>query len=297
VNRAARRRQEAARYAILRRRPLVALVTGASSGIGQEYARLLAENGHDVVLVARRTDELKRLAAELETAHGVTAHVVTADLSDPQGPRAIAERLAADGIEVDVLVNNAGYTMDGHYLSYGWDEHQDYVRVMAVTPAELIHRFLPGMVRRGFGQVINVASISGLMPASPFNALYCPSKTFLITLTRGLAGEWEDAGVSFSVMCPGPVRDTAILDTRHGQTWTRFTVVLSDLRQCVELSWAAVQKHKMVQIVGPASHGVAITGRLLPTETWARINSRLVRFLGKEPRITSAADAGLIDSK
>ncbi|HEY1968686.1 MAG TPA: SDR family NAD(P)-dependent oxidoreductase [Pseudonocardia sp.] len=293
MSRAAHRRQEVARQAVLRRRRLSALVTGASSGIGEEYARLLAEQGHDLVLVARRTEQLKRVATELEGTHGITATVITADLARPDAPARVVTELDNAGIEIDVLINNAGYTMDGHYLSYHWEQHRDYLQVMAVGPAEFTHRLLPGMVRRGFGQVVNVASISGLMPASPFNALYCPSKTFLITLTRGLAGEWEDAGITFSSVCPGPVRDTAILDTRHGQTWTRFTFVLSDLRRVVELSWKAVLDHKMVQIVGPASHGVSITGRLLPTETWSRMNSRLVRFLGKEKRITTAADAGL----
>jgi short-subunit dehydrogenase len=297
MNRNAKRRQELARQAILRRRRLCALVTGASSGIGRELSHLLAEKGHDLVLVARRTDLLKELAAELETGHGITATVITADLGDVASPGTIVDELHDRGIEVDVLVNNAGYTMDGHFLAFPWEQHHEYVKVMAVAPTELTYRFLPGMVRRGFGQVLNVASVGGLLPGTPFDALYGPSKIYLITLTRSLAVEWNDAGISFSAFCPGPVRDTAIVETRHGVTWTRVPAFLSDLRESVEGAWAALEKDKMVQVWGPVSQGVYITGRLLPTQFWARLNGRMVRWLGKEPLIRCAADAGLSEAR
>jgi uncharacterized protein len=297
MNRRARKRQEAARQAILRRRRLCALVTGASSGIGRELSRLLAEKGHDLVLVARRTDLLKELAAELEGRHGITATVVTADLSDPAAPQAIVDEVEARGIEVDVLVNNAGYTMDGHFLQFPWEQHHDYVKVMAVSPTELTYRFLGDMVRRGFGQVLMVASVGGLLPSTPFDALYGPSKIYLITLARTLAIEWGNAGVSFSAFCPGPVKDTAIVETRHGVTWTRVPAFLSDLRSSVETAYAALERDKMVQIGGPVSYGVHITGRLLPTSFWARANGRMVRWLGKEPLIKNAADAGLSEKR
>ncbi len=297
MNRKAKRRQEIARQAILRRRRLCALVTGASSGIGRELSHLLAKKGHDLVLVARRTDLLKELAAELEVKHGITATVITADLSDPASPGFVAEEVAGRGLEVDVLINNAGYTMDGHFLSFPWEQHHDYVKVMAVAPTELTYRFLGDMVRRGFGQVLMVSSVGGLLPGTPFDALYGPSKIYLITLTRSLAIEWGNAGVSFSAFCPGPVKDTAIIETRHGVTWTRVPAFLSDLRKSVEGAWAALEKDKMVQVWGPVSRGVYITGRVLPTQFWAKANGRMVRWLGKEPLIKTAADAGLSETR
>jgi short-subunit dehydrogenase len=286
-----------ARQAILRRRRLCALVTGASSGIGRELSHLLAEKGHDLVLVARRTDLLKELATELESAHGITATVITADLGQVDSPKAIVDDLEHRGVEVDVLVNNAGYTMDGHFLAFPWEQHHEYVKVMAVAPTELTYRFLPDMVRRGFGQVLNVASVGGLLPSTPFDALYGPSKIYLITLTRTLAIEWNNAGISFSAFCPGPVKDTAIVETRHGVTWTRVPAFLSELRPSVEGAWAALEKDKMMQVWGPVSRGVYITGRLLPTQFWAKANGRMVRWLGKEPLIKTAADAGLSETR
>lgn len=297
MNRKAKRRQQMAKQAILRRRRLCALVTGASSGIGRELSHLLAEKGHDLVLVARRTDLLKELAAELEVKHGITATVITADLGDVNAPGAIFDEVAARGIEVDVLVNNAGYTMDGHFLAFPWEQHHEYVKVMAVAPTELTYRFLTDMVRRGFGQVLNVASVGGLLPGTPFDALYGPSKIYLITLTRSLAIEWGAAGISFSAFCPGPVKDTAIVETRHGVTWTRVPAFLSDLRASVEGAWAALEKDKMVQVWGPVSRGVYITGRVLPTQFWAKANGRMVRWLGKEPLIKTPADAGLTEAR
>lgn len=297
MNRSAKRRQEMARQAILRRRRLCALVTGASSGIGRELSRLLAEKGHDLVLVARRTDLLKELAAELEAAHGITATVITADLGDVASPKTIADELTVQNREIDVLVNNAGYTMDGHFLAFPWEQQHQYVKVMAVAPTELTYRFLPGMVRRGFGQVLNVASVGGLLPGTPFDALYGPSKIYLITLTRSLTEEWGNAGVSFSAFCPGPVKDTAIVATPHGVTWTRVPAFLSDLRESVEGAWAALEKDKTVQVWGPVSRGVYLTGRVLPTSFWNRLNGRMVRWLSKEPLIRTAADAGLTERR
>src|SRR5262249_18848907 len=156
------------------------------------------------------------------------ATVIPADLSDPSAPATLVAKVEEQNIEVDVLINNAGYTMDGHFLSYEWEEHRAYQQVMCLTPAELTYRSLPGMLRRGFGQVINVASVAGLMPSTPFNALYGPSKQHMITLTRTLQIEYGKAGLTFSVVCPGPVSETSIIETQHGAAWARFGFLLSD---------------------------------------------------------------------
>lgn len=277
----------AARDRIVSQRPLTALVTGASSGIGRDFARLLAEHHHDLVLVARRTDPMKHPAAELESAHGIRATVIGADLADPGTPARLEAELAGSGVDVDVLVNNAGYTMDGHFLSYRWEEHEAYVRVMAVAPSELVHRFLPGMLGRGFGQVINIASVAGIMPATPFNALYGPSKNYLVVLTRSLATEYGRAGVTFTVCCPGPVTDTAIIDSGHGKAWARFTFILSSPRQVTEKAYAAAQSGKPLQLVGAATRSVSIYNRLLPTNAWVKASAAGIMFLGKEKPITS----------
>jgi uncharacterized protein len=280
---------------ITARRPLCALVTGASSGIGRSFAELLAEKQQDLVVVARREELLRELAEEIEARFAVSVTVLVADLADPAAPSAIARRLAEDGREVDVLVNNAGYTMDGHMLSYDWEEHRAYNQVMALAPAELTYRLLPGMLERGFGQVVNIASAAALMPSTPFNTFYGPCKQHMVTLTRGLQIEYGQAGVTFSACCPGPVKDTAILETQHGETWSRFTFLLNDVREVAERAYAAVEKGKTVEVVGASSKALPVFGRLLPADTWSRTMGRGVMFLGKEKRISSAGQAGVHD--
>jgi uncharacterized protein len=286
-------RSHAARDRIKAERPLRALVTGASSGIGHDFARFLAEKGHDVVLVARREAMLRDFAAELEAAHPIAATPIAQDLSDPAAPAELVAKLEEGGLDIDVLVNVAGATMDGHWLSYPWEEHRAYQQLMALTPAELTYRLLPGMLRRGFGQVVNMGSIAGLMPSTPFNALYGPCKNHMIVLTRTLQIEYGEAGVTFSCCCPGPTADTSIIETRHGQAWSRFTFLLSPVRAVVEKAYEAVEKGKVVQPVGALTMVTTVQGRVLSTQMASKVGGAGVMFLGKEKRITSATDAGV----
>ncbi|MDX6300740.1 MAG: uncharacterized protein QOF53_1954 [Nocardioidaceae bacterium] len=288
------RKREEGRSRILAERPLRALVTGASAGIGRAFAELLAEHRHDLVLVARRKELLERAAIEIEARHGVSCTVLTADLADPESPRKLVAALDQLGLEVDVLVNNAGYTMDGHFLSYSWEEHEAYQRVMAIAPAELTYRLLPGMIRRGFGQVLNVASAASLMPATPFNALYAPCKHHMTILTRSLAGEYAPAGVSFSVSFPPPVADTGIVnDTPHGQAWARFSFLLATTEQCARVAYDAVQAGRMTAGIGPVTKVLAVQNKLLPANTNAKLGGLTVAFLSKEKPIDSPQAAGL----
>jgi len=288
------RKREAGRARILEERPLRALVTGASSGIGRAFAELLAENRHDLVLVARRKEPLLEAAMEIEARHGVTCTVLTADLARPDAPARLAAAIDKQGLPIDVLVNNAGYTMDGHYLSFSWKEHEAYQRVMALAPAELTYRLLPGMIERGFGQVLNVASAAALMPATPFNTLYAPCKHHMTVLTRSLQGEYGPAGVSFSVSFPPPVAGTGILnDTPHGQAWARFGFLLATTDQCAQVAYDAVQAGKMTAPIG-ISGAIGVSGHLLPTNTFAKAVGGAVSFLSKEKSIDSLEAAGLL---
>ena len=288
------RKREEGRARILAQRPLRALVTGASAGIGRAFAELLAEHRHDLVLVARRKELLEQAAIEIEARHGVSCTVLTADLADPLAPRELVAALDQLGLEVDVLVNNAGYTMDGHYLSYTWDEHEAYQRVMAIAPAELSHRLLPGMIRRGFGQILNVASAASLMPATPFNALYGPCKHHMTILTRSLHGEFAPAGISVSVSFPPPVKDTGIVnDTPHGQAWSRFGFLLATTEQCARTAYDAVQAGRMTAGIGPVTKVLAVQNKLLPANTNAKLGGATVAFLSKEKPIDSPQAAGL----
>ena len=180
-----------------------ALVTGASAGIGRAFAELLAKHGYDVVLTARRADRLEALAADLARMHGVAAHAIVADLADPHASEQIVNELASRGIVVDFLVNNAGYGVSGAYLDSSWADHQRFMQVMVTAVLDLTYRLLPGMVERGWGRVINVASVAGMVPAPAGHTLYGASKAFLIKMSEALAAENVPKGVHVTAVCPG----------------------------------------------------------------------------------------------
>ena len=180
-----------------------ALVTGASSGIGKAFAELLAAKGYALVLTARRGDRLQALAAELTKRHGVAAHAIVADLAEPHAARHIESELAARGLTIDVLVNNAGYGVPGSYVKVPWLDHDRFMQVMVTAVLDLTYRLLPGMLDRGWGRIINIASVAGMVPAPAGHTLYGASKAFLIRFSEALNAENLDKGVHTTAVCPG----------------------------------------------------------------------------------------------
>jgi len=180
-----------------------ALVTGASSGIGKAFAELLAQKGYAVVLTARRGDRLEALASELKQKYGVPAQTLVADLSQRDAPQAMAKELAARGLTIDVLVNNAGYGQPGSYLDVPWSDHERFMQVMVTAILDLTYRLLPGMIERGWGRIINVASVAGLVPSPAGHTLYGASKAFLVRMSEALASENMPKGVNVTAVCPG----------------------------------------------------------------------------------------------
>jgi len=180
-----------------------ALVTGASSGIGKAFAELLAQKGYAVVLTARRGDRLEALAAELTRKYGVAAHTIVADLSQPNASQQIASELAARKIAIDVLVNNAGYGVPGSYVNVAWNDHERFMQVMVTAVLDLTYRLLPGMLERGWGRIINIASVAGMVPSPAGHTLYGASKAFVIRMSEALDEENGPKGVNVTAVCPG----------------------------------------------------------------------------------------------
>ena len=180
-----------------------ALVTGASSGIGKAFAELLAQKGYAVVLTARRGDRLDAHAAELKQKYGVVTHTIVADLSQPDASQQIAGELASRKIAIDFLVNNAGYGVPGSYVNVPWSDHERFMQVMVTAVLDLTYRLLPGMLERGWGRIINIASVAGMVPAPAGHTLYGASKAFLIRLSEALAAENGPKGVNVTAVCPG----------------------------------------------------------------------------------------------
>ena len=183
----------------------VAVVTGASSGIGQALARRLARDGRHLVVTARRLELLEELARELATAHGIRATAIASDLARPDGPASLVSELERRGLEVDWLVNNAGFSTAGRFDCLPVERELEEVRVNLKAPVELTARLLPGMVARGRGVVMNVASLVGFGPM-PYCATYAATKAFLLSFSEALAVELAATGVHVVCVCPGPTR-------------------------------------------------------------------------------------------
>ncbi len=182
---------------------LTALVTGASGGIGEELAWLFAAGGHDLVLVARSRDKLARLAEELASKHGVAARVVASDLARAEAPREIFEELSAAGVQVDALVNNAGFGSYGLFAETDLKSELDLLQVNVVALTHLTKLFLPAMIARRRGYVMQVASTAAFQPG-PLMAVYYASKAYVLHLSEALANECEGTNVRVSALCPGP---------------------------------------------------------------------------------------------
>lgn len=183
--------------------PHRALITGASAGIGTAFARQLATRGWNLVLTARRSDRLQALAAELKQAHDNEVVVAPADLADPATPAELIAVLDHHGLDIDMLVNNAGYGVPGNLHASPWDTHRDFMQVLMRAPTELAHGLLPGMRERGFGRIVNVASLAGHLPGSRGHTLYAAAKSYLIRFSQSLALENRDRGIHVCALCPG----------------------------------------------------------------------------------------------
>lgn len=180
-----------------------ALITGASAGLGREYARLFAKDGHDLVLVARRRDRLDELAGELTAAHKTTCMVIAADLAAPNPGQQILAQVQAAGRSIDFLVNNAGFGRRGAFAQSDRRSQLEMIDVNVRALVELTHLFLPGMLERKQGRILNIASIAGFVPG-PFMATYYASKAFVVSFTEALASELAGTGVTATASCPGP---------------------------------------------------------------------------------------------
>ena len=179
------------------------LITGASAGIGAALARTYAGRGWNLILTARRDAPLNALAEAAAAAHGAATVVIPEDLADPAAPERLVADIAARGLVVDGLVNNAGFSRVAGFLDTDLSAHRAMIQVMLTAPVELSRLLLPGMVERRFGRVLNVASLAGQMPATGGDTLYGPIKSFLIKASQGLHLETQGTGVHVTVLNPG----------------------------------------------------------------------------------------------
>jgi hypothetical protein len=181
----------------------VVLITGASSGLGEAFARAYAARGRDLALVARRLDRLEALAAELSRRHGVAVFPIGCDLSAFGAERTVLEAVADTGRWVDTLVNNAGFSIPQSFAAVPWEAQRDFLMTLVVSACGLAHGVLPGMIERGEGAIINVASLAGFAPGAAGHSLYPGAKSLAIKFSESLDAEYRKAGVKVTAVCPG----------------------------------------------------------------------------------------------
>lgn len=244
-----------------------AIVTGASSGIGAEIARELVRRGHGVTLVARRAEKLAELADELGAA-GVRAEVLAADLSDRATRAELLDRITALGLTPDILVNNAGLSTLGPIAASDPDAELNMIEVDVVAVADLCSRFVPGMVERHRGAVLNVASTAAFQPL-PGQAGYGAGKAFVLSYTRSLGGELRGTGVTATTLCPGPVDtgfgETAGFDMEDAES--ALPAFMWETAEAVaKCGIDALDKGRPVAIPGPANRVAAMFAHLTPKQ-------------------------------
>jgi hypothetical protein len=240
-----------------------ALVTGASSGIGAELARELAARGHGVTLVARRRDRLQELARELKAEHGVQANVSVCDLASPAARGRLFAAVKRRGLDVDVLVNNAGFGSGGLFHELDAETELNMVRTNVEAVLHLCAEFVPPMVERGYGSVLNVASVAAFQPV-PRQVTYAATKSFVLSFTDGLTADLHGTGVSATSLCPGPVPtefgEVAAIDENLMSIPGVSVSPQDTARQAI----AGLDAGKRVVIPGPATRATAVLGRLAP---------------------------------
>ncbi len=254
----------------------LALVTGASAGLGEAFARAYAARGLDVALVARRADRLRALATELAAAHGIEALVIPADLSLFEAQAPVMAALAEHGREVDVLVNNAGFGIAQSFAGVPWSRQRDFLMTMVVTPCALAYAVIPGMIARGGGSIVNIASLAAFSPGVAGNSLYPGAKTLLVKFSQALEAEYGARGLKVTAVCPGFVR------TEFAQAAGTHEIMQAENRRL----WQTAEQ------VAEATIRANAAGRLVLTPGWHNKVAAVLMQTLPEPLVRALIAAG-----
>lgn len=249
------------------------VVTGGSSGIGYAIARAFAKRGQNLVLVARREAPLSDAARKLEQEYGVQVTTISADLSDPKTPARLWQNILDRDIRVGGLVNNAGFGVPGELCDVDWERHRSCLEVMAAAPVHLTRLFAPAMLEQGGGKIINVSSLSALLPPHAGGTLYYPVKSFLYQFSLAMREELLPGGVHVTALCPGFTGtnfQTAAGGTVESVAMPRWT--WSRAEDVGEAAVNAVERNKAVCIPGLINKVIAVVFKIVP----ASIGRRLV---------------------
>jgi hypothetical protein len=251
----------------------VALVTGATEGIGYELAKCFARDRHDLVLVARNREKLQRIASEISAAHGVRVSVIVQDLSEQEGARRVFDEVRGQRIAVDFLVNNAGVGTYGLFAEADLERELAMMRLNMISLTALTRLFLPQMLQRRRGRILNVASTAAFQPG-PLMAVYYATKAYVVSFTEALANELQGSGVTASALCPGPTRSG--FQERAGMGASKlFRRGVMEASEVAETAYRAFMKGKTTIVPGLRNKLLAFSVRLGPRKLLPAIVRRL----------------------
>jgi short-subunit dehydrogenase len=257
----------------------LALVTGASGGLGLEFAKLLAIGGYDLALVARSAAKLNEIALALRVAHGIEVTTVVQDLSVPGA----ADAVIAEVPRCDVLINNAGFGSNGRFDAIPADRVRDEVMLDVVALTELTRRYVPGMLERRSGKVMNVASTAGFLPG-PFMAVYYAAKAYVISFSEALWEEFRGTGVSVTCFCPGATATDFAERAEMGKTMLFTKMPLANAADVASDGYRAMMSGKRMKISRPFSNSlVSLTPHVTPRGLLLKISRKLVEVKDQDP--------------
>jgi short-subunit dehydrogenase len=262
----------------------LALVTGASSGIGRELARLAAKDRLDLILVARRRERLQELAGELSARYGVTVEIVAADLAAPGSAERVFQTACARTGGVDVPVNNAGLGVHGLFAETPLERELDTIRVNVLALTELTKYCVPGMIERGRGRIVNVASTAAFQPG-PLMAVYYATKAYVLSFTEALAEELTGTGVTATALCPGPTLTEFQEKAGFGDVPLFRGPLVWDAASVARVGWNGAKRGKRVVIPGFANRVLALGARLSPR----RLSTKIARRLQEKRKVEGTA--------
>ena len=253
---------------------MLALITGASSGIGEALAHEHAATGGDLILVARREQKLMAMKEEFKEKYGVNVEVIATDLSKENAAQELYDEVKSRNLTVDYLINNAGFGGQGAFHEQEWSRHADMITVNVTALTALTHLFLPEMVARNSGRIMNVASTAGMVPAGPMQSVYFATKHFVLSLSQGIAGELLDTNVTVTALCPGPIA-TEFSKTAGLDKTALFAKAYSP-KTVAKDGYAAMLKGKLVVI-----SGLGFSNRMLLGATWLLPKKMMLRQVRK----------------
>lgn len=250
------------------------LITGASSGIGLHLAREFAKHGHPLILVAPVEAELAQIASSLSSEFGVEARYIAADLEQPDAAQRIFDETTRNSTVVDILVNNAGHGQNGKFWEIPIERDISIVRLNIEAVLRLTKLFLPPMIQRGRGRILNTASIAGFMPG-PLLAVYHASKAFVLSLSEALSTETEDTGVTVTALCPGPTDTDFFSKADMVETAGVQKAHVMAPQDVAEIGYKALMKGTRVEVAGLVNKALVFSRHLMPEAAQAKMHEKM----------------------